>query len=118
MTTQQYNACWKERIESEQKALAAAIDEEAKPDASAPATADDTASVSNVSRASNGSRVSKGSRAPSSVVSVQSSVVSSRVSTNTQVARKLELLQLKLDEERRKRKELEQALKAAQQAGS
>ena len=43
------------------------------------------------------------------------SMMSSRVSSSSAANRKLEALQAKLDEERKKRRDLEQALKAAQQ---
>ena len=42
-------------------------------------------------------------------------MMSSRVSSSSAANRKLEALQAKLDEERKKRRDLEQALKAAQQ---
>jgi len=109
LTAQQYQECWRERIEKEQKATAQAVADGAaqvasKPPAATSATgADDTVSaISTVSRASAGSGFNE-------------SIMSSRVSSSSAANRKLEALQAKLEEERKKRRELEHALKAAQQ---
>ena len=118
MTAQQYQECWRERVEKENKSITLGfgmMGEEPSQSAgssrapAAPATEpaaaekdDDVVSV--VSMASKRS--------------VARSDVSSNVSTNSATERKLKLLEQQLEKEKQKRKELEELLKAQKSAPS
>merc|ERR1712087_624495 len=103
LTAQQYSECWKQRVAKEEAALSAVpgggSSYMGRPHTGASADDDDVRSVC--------SHASARSAATSAY-----SEVSSRVSSSSSSARKLELLQKQLEYEREKRKTLETELKA------
>ena len=107
MTAQMYSECWRERIEKEQAALAAVTLADLRPEPAPPPAAPPSAASSK-----GGGSVISGMSMPSAI-----SNISSRVSTSSATARKVELLQQKLEAERKRTFQLEQALKAAKTQG-
>lgn len=115
-TAQQYNDCWKERLEKEQKANAQAVAARVAAQAAVAEGQRDDDVISNMSKISTGSRRSSANvpaQDSESVLSGGFSVISSKVSSSSAANRKLEMLQQQLESERKKRREVEQALKAA-----
>jgi len=98
LTAEQYSQCWKDRVGKEEDALISAFEaSQQKPSTPAPAQQqqDETRSVM------------------SSATSYYTDL-SSRVSSSSVSARKLEILQQQLEEERQKRVELETKLRKFQ----
>ena len=124
-TAQQYQDSWKERIGKEQKANVQATAEltarqgEARVSHEATGGPDDDniSILSKQSKQSTGSRREAGAsrQEGASMLSGVSgySEISSRVSSSSAANRKLEQLQQQLESERKKRRELEHALKSA-----
>merc|ERR1712187_634702 len=103
--------CWKERIEKEDAAFVASI-KSAKTASvkSADTKAPSAAPAPESSGADDDIRSVRSSR---SYASSQHSEISSNVTSSSYAARKVELLSLQLEEERKKRKDLEAQLKKA-----
>merc|ERR1712216_1043681 len=110
LTAQQYSECWRERLNKEQQAFTEALvheqlREQADKKAAEPVpparTQQDDDVKSTISLRSTGSALTGISQ------------ISSRVSTSSATARKVEILQQQLESERRKRHELEMVLKKA-----
>jgi len=99
LTAEQYSQCWKERVGKEEAVLYPP--QKTKGESSAPPPADDDVqSVRSVRTARSGASTSY-------------SEISSCVSSSSYAARKVELLNLQLEEETKKRKALEAKLAAA-----
>ena len=134
LTAQQYQECWRERVERENKTIVLGFGKDGE---EPPKTAGSTAGSTSRSAAAaapvaaapapelaaaekDDDAVSVVSKASShrSRRSVAASGISSNVSTNSATERKLKLLEAQLEKEQVKRKELEELLKAQRAANS
>uniref|UniRef100_A0A7S0J9B5 Uncharacterized protein n=1 Tax=Calcidiscus leptoporus TaxID=127549 RepID=A0A7S0J9B5_9EUKA len=105
LTAEQYSACWKERIAKEEAAQETAVAGSIKQRGHRPPTAQSDKQVDDDTRSvcSHASRVSE--------TSSYHSDISSRVSSSSSSARKIEMLQKQLQEETDRRLKLEHELR-------
>ena len=113
LTAEQYKACWADRIEKE-KALLATTTEETRTRVAAHKAAVE-ANVERQLAAHEAAKAERAANEAEEAASALSSTASSRVSGLSDSVSRVDRLEIKLDQERRKREGLEHALKRARE---